>query len=293
MNTAVTKEKLIIQSEEGKTEKIYIIFFLTFMSLLGIGTGLWGIHGGTYHLFILVFIGLGASFIGTLAGGAGLITVPGMMLIGIPIQTSIATNKFSSGLAAISSVFYLIRNKQLTLKSILSNLFIAFSGGIGGSLVTSTIQEETMNGIAFFLLCVAFLATLKNKEWTANIQLEQPSITNKTKLYIPFLVAAYDGGFGPGSSTFSILYYMKNCHTYRKAVQMTRVLILGSCTGGFIVFYQNGFIHWSYAISMAIGSILGSQLGLLLLPKIPPKTAKTLLLFIIGLLMIQMIYKLL
>ena len=292
MNTPVIKENFKQQSTQKSPRKLYMIFFLTFISLIGIGTGIWGIQEGSYHLFVLVFIGLGASFLGTLAGGAGLITVPGMMLTGIPIQTSIATNKFSSGIAAISSVFYLIRYKQLTVKSIITNLLIAFLGGIGGSLLTSNIHEETMNIVAFFLLCFALIITLKNKEWTANIQLVQKPLTNKMKLYIPFFVAVYDGGFGPGSSTFSILYYMKNCHTYMKAVQMTRVLILGSCAGGFIVFYQNGFIHWSYAISMAIGSIIGSQLGLLLLPRIPPKIAKTLLLLIICLLIIQMVYKL-
>ena len=33
----------------------------------------------------------------------------------------------------------------------------------------------------------------------------------------------YDGGFGPGSSTFSILHYLRTHHTYIKAVQLTRV----------------------------------------------------------------------
>jgi len=262
------------------------------MSLIGIGTGIWGIKGGSFHPFVLIFIGLGASFMGTLAGGAGLITVPGMMLTGIPIQTSIATNKFSSGIAALSSVFYLIRHKQLTVKSILRNILVALIGGVGGSLLTAHIDEKTMNIVAFLLLCFALIVTLKSKEWAANIQLVHKSPTNKLRLYIPLFVAAYDGGFGPGASTFSILYYMKNNHTYMKAIQMTRVLILGSCTGGFIVFYQTGFIHWSYAIPMAIGSIIGSQIGLLLLPKIPQKIAKYLLLIIICLLIIQMIYKL-
>jgi len=53
----------------------------------------------------LVCIGMVAAFIGTLAGGGGLITLPAMMLVGIPIQTSIATNKFSTGISSLSSIF--------------------------------------------------------------------------------------------------------------------------------------------------------------------------------------------
>ncbi|MBS4191552.1 hypothetical protein KHA94_15285 [Bacillus sp. FJAT-49705] len=70
---------------------------------------------------------------------------------------------------------------------------------------------------------------------------------------------------------------------------MTRVLIFGSCTGGFIVYYQTGFIQWPY--SMAFGSIIGSQIGLFILPKVSMKIAKTLLITILCLLMGQMILK--
>lgn len=107
---------------------------------------------------------------------------------------------------------------------------------------------------------------------------------------IPFFIAAYDGGFGPGSSTFGILYYMRKQETYIKAVQLTRVLIFGSCAGGVIIFYHAGYIEWPFAIAMALGSIIGSQIGLIALPKIPMKTAKTLLITIICLLITQMIY---
>ncbi len=272
---------------KGKTFMRFLLFTIL---LIGFGIGFIIEKGSDTPFLMLIFIGLGASFLGTLAGGAGLITVPSMVLTGIPIQTSIATNKFSSGVAAFSSVFYLIRSKQLTIKLIAIYLLVAFFGGINGALVTSHIQEKTMNLAAFFLLCFALLITLKNKEWTEHILVEHKT-AKKIKFYIPFLIAAYDGGFGPGSSTFSILYYMKKSHTYMKAVQMTRVLILGSCTGGFLVFYQTGFIQWSYAIAMSIGSIIGSQIGLMLLPKVPKKVAKTLIIMIICLLMIQMIYK--
>ncbi|UZM99341.1 sulfite exporter TauE/SafE family protein [Lysinibacillus sp. MHQ-1] len=65
----------------------------------------------------------------------------------------------------------------------------------------------------------------------------------------------------------------------------------GSCTGAFIVFYQTGFIQWHYAIAMALGSIIGSQLGLLVLPHIPIKVAKRLLTVIISMLIIQMVWE--
>ncbi|WP_052343626.1 sulfite exporter TauE/SafE family protein [Bacillus massiliigorillae] len=239
---------------------------------------------------ILIVIGIFSSFIGTLAGGGGLITLPAMMLVGIPIQTGIATNKFSSGIAALTSVSYLLRNKQISFKTICLNLCIASIGGFSGAIITTSISEKEMNFIALLLLVFAFFVTLNNKRWTNNN--ENSKNVKKQSILFPYLVAMYDGGFGPGSSTFGILYYLGRNETYLKAAQLTRVLILGSCFGAFLVFYIIGFIQWNYAIAMAIGSAIGSQIGLFALPHIPIKVAKNLLTFIIILLIGQVIFKL-
>ena len=157
-------------TDTNKTSKNFFCIILIILVSIGLTTAFLGSREGNYQLFTLMLIGLGASFIGILAGGGGLITVLGMMLTGIPIQTRIATNKFSSGIAALSSVFYLIRNKQLNVHSLLITILIAVLGGIGEALVTTNIQEEKMNIIAFALLCFALIVTIKNKQWTATIQ---------------------------------------------------------------------------------------------------------------------------
>ncbi|MGG1481175.1 sulfite exporter TauE/SafE family protein [Bacillus smithii] len=278
--------KLPAGKQLGAKRKIFMMISLIPATGVFAGFCIYGIMD--LNTIILVSIGLGASFPGTIAGGAGLITVPAMMLIGIPVQTSIATNKFSSGIAAASSVFYLLHRKQVGGITILYIFLLALAGGIGGALWTSHLQEKSMKVLAFCLLCFALAVNLKSKKWSLNPDSQSYSI-NKRNIYYPILIAAYDGGFGPGSSTFSILYFMKHNSSYKDAAQLTRVLIFGSCAGGFIVFYQNGFIHWPYAVAMALGSTVGSQIGILTLPKIPTKIAKYLLNLIICLLIIQML----
>ena len=62
----------------------------------------------------LVCIGMVCFYRYTCRGG-GLITLPAMMLVGIPIQTSIATNKFSTGISSLSSIFfYSIRRSYIS-----------------------------------------------------------------------------------------------------------------------------------------------------------------------------------
>ncbi|MGM9988035.1 MAG: sulfite exporter TauE/SafE family protein [Bacillaceae bacterium] len=240
--------------------------------------------------FSLVLVGLFSSFVGTLAGGGGLISLPAMMIIGIPVQLGIATNKFSSGVAAFTSVLYLLKNKEFTIKTIIMHVVIAFLGGCLGAIITSHLTEDTMNIVALVLLIFALFVAIRNKRWFHYTK-ESRKMNPFLNASIQFFIAVYDGGFGPGSSTFGIIHYMNQNHVYMKAVQLTRVLILGSCIGAFLVFYQTGFVQWNYAIAMAIGSIIGSQIGLITLPKVSVKVAQVLLVVILVFLITEVVLK--
>ena len=242
----------------------------------------------TEFLLILIGVGIVASFVGTLAGGGGLITLPAMMLLGIPIQFSIATNKFSSGIASLSSLFVLLKARELKWEVIKKYIVFSLVGGGIGAFVTSSIPESWLNSIALFLLLFALGLSLKSNKWysTASNQTENSKDPARISI-VSFFIGIYDGGFGPGSSSFSILYFLKSGFTYVKATQMSRVLNFGSCLGAFIVFYQTGFLQWDYAIALATGSIIGTQLALLIVAKIPLRFAKGLLTIILLLLIGQ------
>lgn len=125
-----------------------LLFLVIFILFLGGDLFFSGTTTFNKQHLLIFFIGIVSSFVGTLAGGGGLITLPAMMLTGIPIQTSIATNKFSSGVAAFSSIVYLIQHKHLKAKMIIKVVIVAFLGGIGGALLTSYVSEQTMNKMA-------------------------------------------------------------------------------------------------------------------------------------------------
>ncbi|WP_456276911.1 sulfite exporter TauE/SafE family protein [Bacillus sp. AK128] len=241
---------------------------------------------------LLMGLGMVSSFIGTLAGGGGIITLPAMMLIGIPIQYGIATNKFSSGIASFTSIIYILRHKIFTVRGLLPVVFISVLGGMVGAIATTSVSEQVMNLVALVLLVFALFVTIRNKKWVAEIKDSTPTQKpGRLAKFIPFFIGIYDGGFGPGSATFSIIHYMREQYSYVKSAQLSRVLNFGSCVGAFIIFYQTGYINWNYAIALAIGSALGTQIGLLALPKIPLKMARTLLISIIFMLIGQVVVK--
>ena len=57
-----------------------------------------------FILLLVFLVGIIASYIGTNAGGGGLISIPAMIFLGLPAQMAIATNKV--GALGMTTGFY-------------------------------------------------------------------------------------------------------------------------------------------------------------------------------------------
>lgn len=244
-------------------------------------------------LILLFILGIGAAVVGTLAGGGGIITLPMMIFLGIPIQTGIATNKFASGLGSFSSLIYTLKKKDFNYSLIFQFIFVSFIGGGLGAFITSMLDEKVMNTVALILLSGSLWLTFVSQKWKKDSkdtsEIQQQTILDKSILTG---IGVYDGGFGPGSSTFAILFFIKKGFTYINAVQLARVLNFGSCLSAFVIFYMTGHFQWEIALTMATASIIGNQVGLRFAEYIPMKLARILLMTVSILLIVQVSLKL-
>ncbi|MBS7529369.1 sulfite exporter TauE/SafE family protein [Hazenella sp. IB182353] len=108
------------------------------------------------------------------------------------MQAGVAANKFSSGLAAFSNVFTLLRNKTLTIREIAIFFVLACCGGGIGALITSRLSEQMMNVVAIVLLTLAFVLSISKIEMK---QVNQKQSSSTFTYIILVAVGAYDGGF--------------------------------------------------------------------------------------------------
>ncbi|QDQ02024.1 sulfite exporter TauE/SafE family protein [Lysinibacillus fusiformis] len=241
--------------------------------------------------FILFTIGLLAAVIGVLFGAAGFILLPAMLLVGIPIHTTVAVNKFATGISALSNVLSFLIKGHLSLKKFTSLMMITSLGGVFGAFLATLLTEQVMNVVACISLIFAFFIVLcSHKFMGKDIKETQEQPMNKL---IPFAISIYDGGFGPGSALMNITYYLKKQYIYIKAVELTRIITFSSCTGAFLFYYFTGFVNWGIAIPVSIGSIAGSFLGLKIIPYIKTKWIQILLPIIFFLLIVQVVFNLL
>ena len=241
----------------------------------------------SYDGLLLFFIGVFAAIIGVLFGAAGFVLMPAMLLAGVPIHATIAANKFATGISSFSTIIFFVVKKKVSLKLMLPLMGIACVGGISGAFLTTRLTEQTMNIVACIVLIAMFFLVLKGNK---HLVIEDSTITPAKPTYIsPFFIGMYDGGFGPGSALLNITYFLKKKSSYPKAVELTRFMMFASCMGAFTFYFFYGIVHWDIAIPVTVGSIIGSHMGLKVVPYIKGKWIQALLPIIFFVLIVQVV----
>ena len=238
-----------------------------------------------YLLFLS--IGIAGNVIGTLVGGGGLITLPTMMLMGVPVHSAIGANKVSNMVSAFSSFYTIYRRKELAWAEMRSVLLVSLIGGTLGGLFASLMSSQSLTLIAIILLGFALIMSFIGG---ADFGEREHFIMNRKNGPILLGVGFYDGMFGPGSSTLALYTYAHEKLSYIKAVGLSRVGVFAMCSGAAMTYIATVKIEWPLTLILMIGSTIGAQIGIVLARKVNAKQVKLLLRVVTIVLIIQLVY---
>lgn len=238
-----------------------------------------------YLLFL--FIGIIGNVIGTLVGGGGLITLPTMMLMGVPVHSAIGANKVSNMVSAFSSFYTIYQRKELAWNEMRSVLLVSLIGGTLGGLFASFMSSQSLTFIAIILLGFALVISFMGG---ADFGDNERFTMNRKNGPILLGVGFYDGMFGPGSSTLALYTYAHEKISYIKAVGLSRVGVFAMCSGAAITYIATGKIEWPLTLILMIGSTIGAQIGLVLARKVKAHQVKLLLRIVTIVLIVQLVY---
>ena len=226
-------------------------------------------------LFLAAFV---AGFIDSIAGGGGLITVPAMLIAGIPPLQTLGTNKLQSLFGSSSATIAYARRGHVRVQDQWPMFIMAVLGGGLGAVLATVVPGDVLKAIMPFLLVViglyfGFKPRLSDVDSHARIT---PFLFGLTA--VP-LIGFYDGVFGPGTGSFFMLAFVALAgYGMLKATAHTKMLNFGSNVGAFLVFLLNGVILWKAGLLMGIGQFIGAQAGSRLAMRTGAKLIKPLLL---------------
>jgi len=214
------------------------------------------------HLVLMLFLAsFFAGFVDSIAGGGGLITIPAMLIAGIPPLESIATNKLQSQFGSASATIAYARRGHVNLRKQLPMAAMSLLGGAIGAILASMVPAKWLAAaIPFLLIAIAvFFAVKPNLNDSDSHQRVTPFVFGLT--VVP-LVGLYDGVFGPGAGSFYMLgFVLLAGFGMLKATAHTKLINLGSNFGSFLVFATTGSVLWKIGLLMGVGQFFGAQVG--------------------------------
>ncbi|MFV0383628.1 TSUP family transporter [Paracoccus sp. (in: a-proteobacteria)] len=242
-------------------------------------------------VMLLIAAGFAAGFIDSIAGGGGLITVPALMLAGVPPAQALATNKVQGTFgAATAAISYAARGLVDPRRQWCAALMAA-AGGIAGAALVSHVPTDALRMVLPMVLIgvAVFFAVKRGLNDMDRTQRIAPALFIMTA--VP-LVGFYDGLLGPGAGSFYMIAFVTLAgFGVLKATAHTKLLNLFSNLGGLLTFALIGQPLWLLGILMGLAQIGGAALGARLAARIGARLIKPLLVVTSGGLALRLIWQ--
>ena len=211
------------------------------------------------HL-VLFGVAIFAGFIGAIVGGNGLITLPALLLCGIPPHLSLATNKLQNTCGLCTAA--LIYAKRHTMPHVAFGVLCAAAGGGLGAYTALLVAAAHLKIVILACLVASFFYMLIHPK-LGNAK-TPPKIKNIKTFYISvaFILGFYDGFVGPGTGSFLIFAAVTLLgYDLKSATINTKLLNFASNITALVVFLCLYKALWSVGILMAMGQIIGAYFG--------------------------------
>lgn len=214
------------------------------------------------HLLAWLFLAaLLAGFIDAIAGGGGMVTIPAMLLAGIPPLQTLGTNKLQAVFGSGASSLSYARGGHVDLRGQWPMALGAAIGAVGGALLATAMPTGWLSAVLPLLL-VGIALYFGFKRGVGELERQQrlsPLLFGL--LFVP-AIGFYDGVFGPGTGSFLMLGFVTLAgFGILRATAHTKFLNFGSNIGALLVFVAAGAVLWKVGLVMGVGQWIGARLG--------------------------------
>ena len=246
----------------------------------------------------LVFL---AGLVDSIAGGGGLISLPGYMIAGVPAHMALGTNKMSSTIGTLVSTARLLKHGYLKGKIAVAavSAVFAMTGSVLGAQIALRVPDSVIRSMMIVILPIVAYYVLRNKnmgdsERTGTISKRRVCVIS---LAASFVIGTYDGFYGPGTGTFLILAVLflilvltgAARMDMRTAAAQTKVINLSSNISALVTFILTGNVYYTLGAAASVCSVAGHYLGAGLVVHDGQKIVRPMVLVVLGILFLKII----
>lgn len=210
---------------------------------------------------LLFLVGLVAGTVDAIAGGGGLITVPALLNLGLPVPLALGTNKFQSSFGSVSATVHFVRTGVVDLRRCRLGIALTVVGAVAGALTVQRIDADLLRQVVPWLLAAILLYTWLRPAVGTH---DHPPRLAESGFFIGagLVLGFYDGFFGPGTGSFwTIALVICLGYNLTRATGVTKVMNATSNLASLALFASAGLVHLGAGLAMAAGQLLGGRLG--------------------------------
>jgi uncharacterized membrane protein YfcA len=213
-------------------------------------------------LVFLLIAGFIAAFIDSVVGGGGLISMPALLLTGLPPGVALGTNKLAGTASSMTSTISFLRSGHIEKRLVFALFPISFAGSALGTYTVTLLPSAFLKPLVIVLLIVVTIYTIFKKSWGKDAVYQ--GLTKGKRILVgvaAFVIGFYDGFFGPGTGSFLLFAFLLLGFDFVRSAGNARLLNFASNIASLLTFLYFGMVHFAYGIPMALAMIAGAWTG--------------------------------
>lgn len=221
-----------------------------------------------------------AGVINTLAGGGSNLSLPALMMYGLPADIANATNRVGVLMQSVTAARGFYKHDKIESSSVKDSFWPLLMGGLVGAVAASYLNVELLKPVLLgTMIAVSLWVVLKSDTKRSENAKSRSCYDSKLALLTTFAAGFY-GGFIQAGVGFVLLATFAGVLNYdllrANAMKVVATVIFTSIA--LLVFIFRDQIAWLPGLLLGVGSIVGAQIAVKFSVNIKAKTLKILVL---------------
>ena len=210
-----------------------------------------------WEVVLLVVGGITAGAINTVAGGGSMLTVPLLVLAGVPGNSANGSNRIGVMASNVSAATSFRRLGVDGLQLAVPVLLPVVVGSLVGSVAVSRLTDDTFETVFGLIMIPLIILSIRTPTFR-----ERPADWSRPVTFVVFFaIGIYGGAVQAGMGLVLLAALTRAGYDLVVANSMKVIIIFAVTATAIPVFVAQGQIDWMPALILAVGFTIGGSLG--------------------------------
>ena len=214
-------------------------------------------------MLLISLSGLVAGFLNAVSGGGAILTVPALILIGLPPGVANGTNRLAVVLQSLTALAAYTKLKQTDSGLAIALMIPAMLGSVCGALVSVRLDDAVFQTLLAITMMVLLIPVVFEPVLNSKLLAVSETGRGRRLLQVVFFgIGLYGGLLQIGAGIFILVALSTMGGLNLTLANGVKVVIVMGVTGiACCIFALNGKVDWSAGLLLSITTSIGAWFG--------------------------------